>query len=158
MNYLDDHKARLAEVQDDVDAIRNHKFRPGMTREDIHKAFAPPRFGNKTWTDAYLRTQAMHIVDGIPEGDVIEVMALKGYNLSAAQSRKMSAIESLTNSFTGFWISVVLAMWTVPWLYGAPAPLKQNIISTVLFTVVSIVRSYLVRRVFTWMHHVKGWN
>lgn len=75
-----------------------------------------------------------------------------------AQSRKMSAIESLTNSFTGFWISVVLAMWTVPWLYGAPAPLKQNIISTVLFTVVSIVRSYLVRRVFTWMHHVKGWN
>lgn len=74
-----------------------------------------------------------------------------------AQSRKMSSIESVANSALGFWISTLLAMWTVPWLYGVPAPLKANIISTLIFTVVSIARSYLVRRFFTWLQ-VRGVN
>ena len=52
--------------------------------------------------------------------------AARGYTITptttravSAQSRRMSFVESITNSFVGFWISVVLAMWTVPWLYMA---------------------------------------
>ena len=96
---------------------------------------------------------AMHL-----EGYMLGFRDAEGQLAKGAQSRKMSAIESITNSFVGFWISVVLAMWTVPLLYGAPAPMKQNIISTVLFTIVSIVRSFIMRRFFTWLHHVKGIN
>jgi hypothetical protein len=63
------------------------------------------------------------------------------------QNRKTSFIESITNTFSGLLISFVIQLILFP-LMGIPVRLEQNIIITLVFTLSSIVRGYLVRRIF----------
>lgn len=66
-----------------------------------------------------------------------------------AQSRVMSLVEVVTGSAIAF----VLAIWAnyvVLPLFGFQVKLGQSLAITVIFTVISIVRGYVVRRVFTW--------
>lgn len=67
------------------------------------------------------------------------------------QSRTQSAIESLAGTAIGFVVSVMSAMVVYP-LFGHAFTLTQNIGITIIFTVLSIVRSYLVRRAFNRLH------
>ena len=63
------------------------------------------------------------------------------------QSRTMSAAESVANVAIGF--GIALATQVV--VFGAleiPVSLEQNLCIGVVFTVVSLIRSYLLRRVF----------
>ena len=63
------------------------------------------------------------------------------------QSRTMSAAESVANVVIGY--GIALATQVV--VFGAleiPVSLGQNLWIGVVFTVVSLVRSYLLRRVF----------
>ncbi len=64
-----------------------------------------------------------------------------------SQSRRMSMIETLAGVAIGFAVSVALSYVVYP-LFGHAFTLGQNIAITVIFTVASIVRGYLVRRVF----------
>ena len=63
------------------------------------------------------------------------------------QSKKYSLAESLTNTFTGLFISFIIQLIIYPVL-NIPVKLSQNIIITIVFTVASIVRGYCVRRIF----------
>lgn len=64
-----------------------------------------------------------------------------------SQSRRMSMVETLAGVAIGFAVSVALSHIIYP-LFGHSFTLAQNMGITVIFTVVSIVRSYLVRRAF----------
>jgi high-affinity Fe2+/Pb2+ permease len=65
------------------------------------------------------------------------------------QSRKHSAIEAITGVAIGFAVSVAAAFVVYP-LFGHSFTLSQNIGITIVFTVLSLVRGYAVRRVFNW--------
>ena len=64
-----------------------------------------------------------------------------------SQSRRWSAIESLVNVAVGYGVAVGAQIAIFP-LFGVNLPLANNLLIGVLFTVVSLVRSYLLRRLF----------
>jgi hypothetical protein len=62
----------------------------------------------------------------------------------------MSLMEALANNAIAFVISIVANQLVLP-LFGLTVSLAQSIGITVAFTAISIVRGYVVRRVFeTW--------
>jgi hypothetical protein len=63
------------------------------------------------------------------------------------QSKKQSLIEVVTSTLIGMLVSIITQMIVFP-IYGMEVNLFQNFQITVIFTVVSIIRSYFVRRVF----------
>ena len=64
------------------------------------------------------------------------------------QSKTESFIESFVNIFSGFVISLLLQIFVVAPLFKLQLSFTQNIAMTLLYTVVSIIRSYLWRRYF----------
>lgn len=63
------------------------------------------------------------------------------------QTKKYSLIESITNTFVGFIVSLLIQLIIYPTM-GIPVTFSQNIIITFIFTIVSILRGYIVRRMF----------
>jgi len=63
------------------------------------------------------------------------------------QSKKYSLIESITNTFIGFIISLMIQLAIYP-IMNIPVKFHQNIIITFVFTGASILRGYLIRRYF----------
>jgi len=63
------------------------------------------------------------------------------------QTKKQSLLESAANIAIGYSIALVSQLVIFP-LVGVQATLGQNIKIGILFTVVSFVRSYLIRRYF----------
>lgn len=56
-------------------------------------------------------------------------------------------MESLTNTTIGFGLSFIV--WgCVAWAYSIPMPWRTNLQITAIFTVVSIGRQYILRRLF----------
>lgn len=72
-----------------------------------------------------------------------------------SQSRKHSLLESLVNVALGYFIAL-LAQLTIFPLFGIYISLQDNLLIGLLFTVVSIVRSYTLRRLFNRWHHHHG--
>lgn len=64
-----------------------------------------------------------------------------------SQSRRHSLIETIAGVAIGFVVSVLASMWVYP-MFGHAFTLGQNMGITVIFTVLSIARGYLVRRAF----------
>ena len=67
------------------------------------------------------------------------------------QSRLASLIESLANVAIGYSVALATQLTVFP-LFGLEVRLDQNLAIGAIFTVVSIVRSYAVRRAFNWWH------
>jgi hypothetical protein len=63
------------------------------------------------------------------------------------QSRTMSAVEAVTNVLVGYGIAVVTQVLVFP-LFGLTASLGDNLLLGMVFTAVSLIRSYALRRVF----------
>ena len=68
------------------------------------------------------------------------------------QSRIMSVVEAATNVLIGLVVSLIsqLAIFK---LYDIHITLSQNVEITMYFTVISIVRSYALRRLFNRTGH-----
>lgn len=67
--------------------------------------------------------------------------------LTGRQSRKMSLVEISTSTAIGFVVALVTTHFVMP-AFGHPVTLSENFWITCIFTVVSIVRGYCVRRLF----------
>jgi len=63
------------------------------------------------------------------------------------QSRAMSLAESCTNVAVGYGLAVTVQLVIFPW-FGLPARLHDALAMGAIFTVVSIARSYVLRRAF----------
>ncbi len=63
------------------------------------------------------------------------------------QSRLMSLVESLANVLVGYGVAVVTQIAVFP-LFGLAVTISENLLIGLIFTVVSIVRSYTLRRGF----------
>ena len=64
-----------------------------------------------------------------------------------AQSRRMSLIEAVTNVALGYVLAVVTQIIVFPW-FGLEAALGEHMAIGMAFVVVSLARSYLLRRLF----------
>ena len=65
----------------------------------------------------------------------------------AEQSRSMSLVESVANTAVGYGIALLAQMLVFP-AFGLHVTLAQNAAIGAIFTVVSIARSYCLRRMF----------
>ena len=63
------------------------------------------------------------------------------------QSKKQSLIESLTSTTIGIIIGIVLNLTILP-IFGYPVSVVDSLWISVIFTVISIIRSYIIRRWF----------
>jgi uncharacterized membrane protein len=68
------------------------------------------------------------------------------------QTKTMAAAETVASVGVGFAVSLVLVGVVLP-AYGYQVTLQQNLEITAIFTVASIVRSYVMRRVFDHLQH-----
>jgi hypothetical protein len=59
----------------------------------------------------------------------------------------MSAVESVANVAIGYGVAVASQIAIFP-LFGVHLPLSDNLLIGAWFTVISLARSYVVRRVF----------
>lgn len=64
------------------------------------------------------------------------------------QSKKHSFVEAWTNIFVGYTINFIANILIFP-VFGWHITVKQNIELGVLYTIISLIRSYCLRRVFT---------
>ena len=63
------------------------------------------------------------------------------------QSRWMSLVETLANLVVGYGVAVLTQVAVFP-LFGLHASLGDNLLLGSIFTIVSLIRSYTLRRVF----------
>jgi len=67
------------------------------------------------------------------------------------QSRRMSLVESIANVVVGYGVALATQVVVFPW-FGMTVTLRQNVQIGLIFTGVSLARSYLLRRAF------EGWR
>lgn len=65
------------------------------------------------------------------------------------QTRKQSATEAMMNIFVGFAINFIANFTLFP-LFGWEISLQQNLIVGGIYTIISFVRSYYLRRFYNW--------
>ncbi len=70
------------------------------------------------------------------------------------QSRRMSLIEALSNVAIGYGVAVLTQIAVFP-LFGLQVSLSDNLLIGALFTLVSVARSYAVRRM---VERMRSWN
>jgi hypothetical protein len=63
------------------------------------------------------------------------------------QSRLMSLVESVANVIVGYGVAVVTQILIFP-VFGLQTTLGQNLAMGGVFTIVSLARSFLLRRLF----------
>lgn len=63
------------------------------------------------------------------------------------QSKKQSLIESVINVVIGYVVALLSQLTIFP-LFGVHLPLTDNLLIGAFFTIVSIIRSYVIRRLF----------
>jgi hypothetical protein len=70
------------------------------------------------------------------------------------QSRRMSLIEALSNVAIGYGVAVLTQIAVFP-SFDLQVSLSDNLLIGALFTLVSVARSYAVRRMF---ERMRSWN
>jgi membrane protein CcdC involved in cytochrome C biogenesis len=63
------------------------------------------------------------------------------------QSKTHSLVESVTNIIVGYFVALGAQLVVFP-MFGLSVPVRDNILIGLVFTVVSLVRSYVLRRIF----------
>ena len=63
------------------------------------------------------------------------------------QSRSMSLVEAITNVVVGYALAVATQIVVFPW-FGLQASLGENLALGGVFTGISLLRSYALRRLF----------
>ena len=66
------------------------------------------------------------------------------------QSRRMSVIETTSSTAIGYVVALTTQIIVFPW-FGVTVSVGQNLTNGAIFTVVSIIRGYAVRRLFNWI-------
>ena len=94
--------------------------------------------------ESIMKTQAL--IDGVEYHPMSPPVA-KG------QKKSHSLFESLANIVLGYGIAIGAQVAIFP-LFGINIPLHDNLEIGAMFTVVSLIRSYTLRRLFNWFHVV----
>jgi hypothetical protein len=69
-----------------------------------------------------------------------------------SQTRKQSLAEACVGTALGFGVAVISNAIVLP-AFGHQTTLHDNISIAIIFTGISLVRAYYLRRFFNWWHH-----
>ena len=72
-------------------------------------------------------------------------------SLTHGQGRLWSLIEAAANIFVGYFVAVMMNFLVLP-LFHLSVNLTQSMKIGLIFTVAALFRSYLMRRLFNWIH------
>jgi len=75
--------------------------------------------------------------------------------MQALQSRRHSAFEAMTNVAIGYGVAVASQLIVFP-LFDIHIPFHDNLAIGAYFTVISLIRSYTVRRLFNAWHRASS--
>jgi hypothetical protein len=67
------------------------------------------------------------------------------------QSKRWSIIEAMSNNIIGYIIAVVMYKLVLP-IFGYNVSWSQSNVIVIVFTIISIIRSYLIRRIFNYIN------
>lgn len=70
------------------------------------------------------------------------------------QRKRISLVESVASTAIGFSVAFATQLVVFP-IFGWNPPIESNLTIAAIFTAVSLIRGYYVRRLFNWLH-VKG--
>ena len=73
----------------------------------------------------------------------------------AGQSKLQSWLEAWANVAIGYGVALLSQIVVFPWV-GIYVPLSTNIRIGLWFTLISLVRSFALRRAFNWLHTKPG--
>lgn len=76
-------------------------------------------------------------------------MSMPNEPVKVGQSRRGSLQESMVNLLVGYSINFGANLLISP-LFGWDVSVRQNIALGIIYTVISLVRSYCLRRFFNW--------
>lgn len=72
------------------------------------------------------------------------------------QPKRMSWAETIISTLIGYLVALATQLTVFP-LMGISVTISENLLIGVIFTIVSIIRGYFVRRLFNWLH-LRGWR
>ncbi len=76
----------------------------------------------------------------------------QGFSAAAGrQSRAMSFVEAVANVVVGFLLALVTQIAIFP-LFGLAVSVADNLLISIIFTAVSLLRSFALRRLFEALH------
>lgn len=64
------------------------------------------------------------------------------------QHKADSVIEAVVNQFVGFVVALATYMWIINPVFGLNSSVTESAGITLVFTCTSIIRSYIIRRMF----------
>jgi len=70
------------------------------------------------------------------------------------QPKKWSVFESITNVAVGYTLALVGQVIIYPIMH-IPVTFKQNLLIGTFFLTIGMIRSYLLRRFFNWLHSIQ---
>ena len=73
------------------------------------------------------------------------------------QTKRQSFLETVTNVGTGYIIAIFSQMLIFP-LFDIKTNFGDNLLIALWFTIISIIRGYLFRRLFNRLSHKEGLN
>lgn len=82
--------------------------------------------------------------------EMIYIQHSEYLRLVRGQSKRGSLVEALVNVLVGFGVATVANLLVLP-LFGYSVSLVNATGIGLIFTLVSLVRSYLLRRTFNWL-------
>jgi hypothetical protein len=71
------------------------------------------------------------------------------------QTKTGSAVEAVVNVLVGYAVAVSAQIIVLPWVLGVSIELEKNLFIGLIFTAISLTRSYILRRVFV---HYRLWR
>lgn len=72
------------------------------------------------------------------------------------QTRRDSFLESVFNTLIGFCVNYFAGFLIIPLVFGFAVTAGENFKVTFIYTLLSILRGYGLRRFFNWYHGRKG--
>ena len=75
-----------------------------------------------------------------------------------AQNSRLSFIEAIVNTGAGMVIAWSVSLFILMPLLGIPMTAGKNTIITIIFTILSVIRGFVVRRVFTYLQLKKKYG
>ena len=69
-----------------------------------------------------------------------------------SRSRAWSAIEITCNYISGYLLALAVWQWVAVPVFNLGTSASEGVGVTLLFTAVSVIRSYVWRRAFNWYH------
>lgn len=67
------------------------------------------------------------------------------------QKKRHSLLEAFINTLVGYWIATVANYYVLP-LFNLHPSFAESAHIGIIFTFISLIRSYILRRIFNWWH------